>query len=124
MRRSLFFMFLIATPAFGCGATDGTGERSSSESSSVVTELAWTYTPAVDYSNVQGMSVVPEADGRLTIFQLIANGTLWRTTETAPGSNTFGAMVDTGATSLRSFAALPNADGRIEVFALGGNRVA
>lgn len=102
------------------GAADS--ERADTTSSASVTELAWNYSQTVEYKTVRQLAVGTEADGRVTLFVLYTDGTLWRATQNSPTGGWVGVPVDMGANSLRQIAVIPNADGRLEVFALGGDR--
>jgi len=103
-------------------SSDAGSERVGESSSASVTELAWNYVNTVSYKTVQQLAVAPEADGRVTLFVLYTDGTVYRATQNSPSGGWVGAPVDMGAHSLLQIAVIPNADGRLEVFALGGDR--
>ncbi len=120
---SLRLVSLFATSAASLlAACGGSHEHTDVTTSASVTELAWNYVNTTNYKTVKQLAVAPEADGRVTVFELFTDGTLFRATQNSPSGGWIGAPVDMGAHALLQIAAIPNADGRIEVLALGGDR--
>ena len=68
------------------------------------------------------LRVMPNADGRLEVFGINAQGHIWHTWQTAPNNGWVGSWAElySNADSLAMLDVAHNADGRLEVFGVNG----
>ena len=72
--------------------------------------------------SLTSLRVMPNADGRLEVFGVNAQGHIWHTWQTAPNGNWIGSWAElyTNNDSLAMLDVARNADGRLEVFGVNG----